>query len=294
MVDRIELHDGHWNVVVAPALGGGLLACEYDGVEVLKPVAQPAGGGRPAMRCCHYPLVPFSNRVEASRFSFDGQEIQLIPNVAGSPHAMHGHGWQSAWQATDRDRSRCVLVLHRDSTPDWPWPYRASQAIALDDNALSITLAVENLGADDMPCGLGFHPFLPREPDARLAFEATRVGNRNAGAFPTERVAIPAALDFHDGPRVSEREGTDHCFEDWSGRAVMSGGHAAGRINLESCAATRFVILYIPVDADYYCVEPVTHAVNAMNLADAAACGWWRLGPREQRRISMRITRRDS
>lgn len=83
-------------------------------------------------------------------------------------------------------------------------------------------------------------------------------------------------------------------WETGSGRTVIGSGHAAGRIYLESCATTRFVNLYIPVDADYYCVEPVTHAVNAMNLADAAALGWCRLGPQEQRRISMRITRRDS
>ena len=37
--------------------------------------------------------------------------------------------------------------------------------------------------------------------------------------------------------------------------------------------------------ADYFCVEPVTHAVNAMNHADAVAGGLWTLapgGPRDQ------------
>jgi aldose 1-epimerase len=52
--------------------------------------------------------------------------------------------------------------------------------------------------------------------------------------------------------------------------------------------------VYVPAGEDYYCVEPVTHAVNAMNYADSESQGWWRLAPGESRRITMRITPRDS
>jgi aldose 1-epimerase len=58
---------------------------------------------------------------------------------------------------------------------------------------------------------------------------------------------------------------------------------------LDGCDATDSVIVYIPQDADYFCVEPVTHAVNAMNHADPAASGLWMLAPGEGRRLSMTI-----
>ena len=48
-------------------------------------------------------------------------------------------------------------------------------------------------------------------------------------------------------------------------------------------------MVYIPRGADYFCVEPVTHAVNAMNLPDAAAAGLWTLEPGATREISMTI-----
>lgn len=294
MDDGFLLGDGRWMLEVAPALGGSLLACEFDGVEVLRPVAQPAAGGRPAMRCCHFPLVPFSNRIENGRFDFDGQATRHAPNVPGSPHAMHGHGWQGAWRLIERDRTRCALSFRRDATPDWPWSYRAWQTVALEGNALRLSLGVENPGAADMPCGLGFHPFLPRHGDTRLAFEATHVGTGRAGEFASARIAVPALLDFRNGPRLTEREGVDHCYEGWSGRVDASGGPAAGALALDGCAGTPFVIVYVPEGGNYYCIEPVTHAVNAMNLPEAAARGWWRLGPRERREISMRITRLDS
>ena len=140
-----------------------------------------------------------------------------------------------------------------------------------------------------MPCGLGFHPFLPKADGARLQFEAAHVWDGNAGAFPRKRVAIPAALDFRDGPRVSDRQGTDHCFDGWQGRATMRFEAPARSLLLEGSEATRFLIVYIPENADYFCVEPVTHAVNAMNLPDAAESGLWMLEPRATREISMTI-----
>lgn len=276
---------------MAPSLGGSLVACEHDDVEVLQPVAQRAGSAL-APHCCSFPLVPFSNRIQNSRFSVDGKAIALTPNVTGSPHAIHGHGWQAAWHATDRSAGRCALALGHDASADWPWSYRARQEITLAEGALQLTLAIENTGRGDMPCGLGFHPFLPRDSTTRLAFEATGIGNRRAGEFPTGQVAIEDPYCFRDGPHVADREGLDHCYGGWSGRAEVSG--KARGFTVEAHPTTPFLIVYVPAGADYFCVEPVSHAVNAMNLADSAARGWWRLAPREERRIAMRIRPRDS
>src|SRR5262245_30150428 len=151
MGDTLELGDGRWRIVVAPALGGSLVSCDYDGEPVLQPVDQVAGAG--AARCCHFPLIPYSNRVENGRFTFGGAEVRLAQNVGGSAHPMHGHGWQAAWQVIARDRTRCELAFDHAAAPDWPWSYRGRQTIALQGGALRLTLAVENLGAAAMPCG---------------------------------------------------------------------------------------------------------------------------------------------
>ena len=192
MGDTLELGDGRWRVTVAPSLGGSLLACTFDDVPVLHPVAQAAVDGRTPVRCCHFPLIPFSNRVENGRFSFNGSSQQLARNVAGSPHAMHGHGWQVAWQVAERRDASCALTYEREPTADWPWRYRGRQTIAVAGDALRLTLAIENLGPDAMPCGLGFHPFLPRSGGARLELEAARVWNGEAS-------------DISDGSRGSAR-----------------------------------------------------------------------------------------
>jgi aldose 1-epimerase len=99
---------------------------------------------------------------------------------------------------------------------------------------------------------------------------------------------VPASLDFRDGPRVADRQGTDHCFDGWQGRATV-GGSTMRELVLEGSELAHILIVYIPEGADYFCIEPVTHAVNAMNLPDAAESGLWVLAPREAREISMTI-----
>ena len=234
---------------------------------MLHPAVQTEVIGRAAFRSCHFPLIPFSNRIENGRFSFNGSSLQLARNFAGSPHAIHGHGWQAAWQVAERRDASCALTYQQEPATDWPWRYRGRQTIAVAGDALRLTLAIENLGPEAMPCGLGFHPFLPRSGGVRLELEAERVWNGAADAFPTARVAVPAALDFRGGPLVSDREGTNHCFDGWKRRATVRYGQDSRTLVLDGCEATAYAIVYIPEDADYFCVEPVTHAVNAMNHA---------------------------
>lgn len=288
--ETFELRASGWNVVVAPPLGGSLLSCEHDGVPVLRPTRQKARSGIPSFECCHFPLIPFSNRIKNGSFVFRGTQIQLARNIAGEPHAMHGHGWQAPWQVVQRSDSGCALAFRHAAARDWPWSYEGRQSLAIHDaNELRITLAIQNLDSAAMPCGLGFHPFLPATDGARLKMVAGRVWNAPADEFPSQEIAVPALLDFSNSPLVAERRGTNHCFGRWSGSASVSDGPSRRSLVLEGCERTQCVIVYIPAEADYFCVEPVTHAVNAVNLPNAQDGGFWTLAPNELREITMTL-----
>jgi aldose 1-epimerase len=232
-------------------------------------------------------MIPFSNRVENGRIGT--ASVRVVPNVAGSPHAQHGHGWQAGWDVTAADRRSCTLSYRRAPTPDWPWAYRGQQTIAISADSLRFTLSIENEGAEALPCGLGFHPYFARSAGTRLELAAECVWDGAAASFPTRRVAVPASLDFRGGPRLSERHGVDHCYEGLAHRATVRDEDPRRSYVIEGCKRTRFAIVYVPAGADHFCVEPVTHAVNAMNLADPAAAGWWTLEPGASRSIEMTI-----
>jgi aldose 1-epimerase len=285
--DRLELADGRWRLVVAPSQGGSLLACERDGLAVLKPTAQPPAPGRPSVTCCHFPMIPFSNRIENGRFSFGGSSIRLAQNVAGSPHALHGQGWRAAWQVIERTRTSCALSFRHAAAPDGPWTYEGRQIISIEGDDLRIALAIENLSPDVMPVDSAFI-LSCRDRRTRASHSRRRVCvDGVAGAFPTMRVAVPASLDFRDGPRVSDRQGTDHCFDGWQRRATVSGDPlasldlAASEERASSSSTSRRTPTILR--------RAVTHAVNAMNLPGVVESGLWSLAPREKRQISMTI-----
>jgi Galactose mutarotase and related enzymes len=289
MNQTLQLRDAHWDVLVAPASGGSLLRCEFDALPVLQPVEQPALTAHTSARACCFPMIPYSNRIEDSRFDFRDVPVRLTPNVRGSPHAMHGHGWLTRWLVTDRSDTHCTLSYERAPDAEWPWRYLGRQTFAIHDDGLRFSLEVVNLAGTPMPCGLGFHPFFPAAETPRLRLRARSVWDGAVHAFPRTRVTVPDDLDFSNGPRISERTGIDHCFEHCQGRASITYPDSMLRIVLESCADADRMIVYIPAGADYFCVEPVTHSVNAFNLPDPADAGLWTLEPGAARRITMSL-----
>jgi aldose 1-epimerase len=288
MTESLTLRDEHWHVVVLPLHGGSLQLCAFDGATVLQPTPRLERADLAPPPSCYFPMIPFCNRIENSRFDFAGATVNLRENVAGTRHAMHGHGWQAAWQVTHSTPTTCALAYRHEASTDWPWRYEGRQSFELLGRALRFTLAIQNLCSRPMPCGLGFHPFFPASDDARLQLDAGRVWNGSVGDFPREPVPVPKQLCFATGARIAERLGTDHCFDDWQRRAFVRLERSNHDIVIESCAATCFLVVYIP-GADYFCVEPVSHAVNAMNLADSAAAGLWTLAPAESRQITTSI-----
>jgi aldose 1-epimerase len=291
MHGTLQLRDEHWDVVVAPADGGSLLKCEFDALPVLLPVDQPSLVDRTSSKkqSCYFPLIPYSNRIEDSQFYFRDVPVKLARNVADSPHAMHGHGWLSRWLVTASSDTHCTLSYERAPDAEWPWRYLGRQTFAIRDDELTISLEVVNLAATPMPCGLGFHPYFPAAGGPRLRLHARSVWDGGVHAFPRQRVAVPERLDFSNGPSITERTGIDHCFEHWQGRASVTYPDSLLRVVLQSCPDADSVIVYVPSGGDFFCVEPVTHAVNAMNLSDPADAGFWTLEPDTARRITMSL-----
>jgi aldose 1-epimerase len=294
MADAVTLRDRHWNVVLAPTHGGSIRHCAFDGIAVLEPVAALERIGGTPRSCCYFPMIPFANRIQDGQFRYGGAKVCAVANVAGTRHAIHGHGWQCAWEVTERNDTACAMVYRRDATSDWPWRYEGRQVFEIRDESLRIMLVVRNLSARPMPCGLGLHPFFPAKDGASLQLEAERIWNGHLREFPRERIPVPPELSFGANAPVSGRVGTDHCYDGWRGRAVVTYANARPAVVIEGDEAARFVVVYVP-GSGYFCVEPVTHAANAINFPDPATAGLWSLAPAESRALaaSISLTTRD-
>jgi aldose 1-epimerase len=61
----------------------------------------------------------------------------------------------------------------------------------------------------------------------------------------------------------------DNCFEGWTGAARIDDE----QFSLQLTSDLPYLVVYTPQDKDYYCVEPVSHVSNAIQMADPAAHG---------------------
>ncbi len=276
---ELTLEFGEWHAQVLPR-GGLLGALDCGRVPVLRRMR--AGSASPLDAAC-FPMVPWCNRIAGGRFGWDSGVVALTPNFLPEPHAIHGHGWQAAWDVESCAADRCVLVHYHDGrAPGWPWAYTARQAIVLDEAGCTITLALTNLSERLMPAGLGLHPYLRRRPDTRVRFAAQSVVMVGPDMIPTGERRPPTHFgNFVQGAGLPDSV-IDHCFDGWDGAAAVTDD--CGTITLAATGA-GLLHIYAPPDPAILCLEPVSHGPDAANAAAMALCA-----PGETVRLTLRIS----
>jgi aldose 1-epimerase len=134
---------------------------------------------------------------------------------------------------------------------------------------MSITTEVENTGRDVMPAGIGQHPYLPRTPQTRLTAGVTGMWRGDAEVMPLDHASpAPAPYDIQSG-LLPDRVAMDTCFTGFDGRALVEWPERRARMAIESDAVLPFLVVYTPPGQDHMCVEPVSHMIDAFNLAAA-------------------------
>lgn len=276
------LSRGDLRVEIDPEYGGRVtgfwsetLAGRVDWITPLprdsRDVDNPAKAGM-------FPLVPFSNRIRNGCFTFADQNYILEATEVGKFHAIHGHGCRAAWHVSGRSESAATLVMGYNGG-EWPSSYTVAQRFDLRESDLVVHLIVDNIGPRPMPIGLGWHPFFPVRGGAVVTADFKTIWPPVRDNIPEGALPLPRALDFSMG-RVPPR-GLDTGFGGWDGRAMIEWpGQRLGQrpkggmtLRLSATGPLDHMILYTPVDRDFFCMEPVSHPINAINLEGDGASG---------------------
>lgn len=212
-----------------------------------------------------FPLVPFSNRIADGRFTWQGKAVALPPNApAVDPrHPLHGYGWLAAWDVAEAQPGH-VRLVHELSDDAWPWPYRAQLDYVLDPDGLTARLALTNPGGEAMPGGLGFHPYFPRARTTRYHGLHRGEWRNGADPIPAKLDARAEAIDWWGGQPVGTRP-VDTVYTGREGLLEIGWPDRAMTLTIAPSSALSCTTLYVPGDADWFCVEPVSHATDAVN-----------------------------
>ena len=262
-----ELHAGALRLAVRPDLGGSLAGLWHRETPILRST-EPARLEK-SRQSAMFPLLPYSNRLAYRRFRWRGHDYTTRPNFDDSPHSLHGVGWLRPWTIVSSSVLEVVLELKHGGDADWPFPFTARQYFSLSPESFGARLQFTNDAAGDQPVGLGWHPYFARRSRSRLHIELSDRWDSDATGLPTRKVAqhgIDSDLSHLD---------FDNCFEGWRGPARIRDE----RFSLQLSSSLPYLVVYTPVDRDYFCVEPASHVSNAIHMADPASHGLVALAP---------------
>lgn len=283
----VHLENGELSLAVAPHAGGAIASFRLGDTPLLREASEEALAAGEATQTASFPLVPFSGRIAWATFSFGGEEHRLARNFGDNPHYLHGLGWRSRWSVGPRGENAVTLVLDHDASDaeaarHWPYSLRAELTYALEPDALTMTLAVENRDARPMPAGLGFHPYFPRRPGATLRFRAANVWLPDENEIPTKREAPRGDYDFSSAKAV-ETVTLDNAFAGFGGKAELTFPDRRIALTIDAEPLFSHCVVFVPPGKDFFCFEPVSHMPDAIHrMAEVKDHGLRILAPHER------------
>lgn len=236
-----------------------------------EPVFADVRGPAPADLAC-IPLLPFANRIANARFVVDGRQIALEP-APDEPHALHGTGWLRAWDVAASGPDWAELRLaNAAGDGGWPWPWLGHQGFQLTECGYRHSISLTNRGDSPMPAGIGLHPWLPRTPATRYLGLHSAEWQPGPCMLPRDCVSADGAIDWWDSTSVASRR-VDCCQAGREGALRIEWPERGLRLEMLPDAVFGFTQVYVP-DADFFCVEPVSHLPDAVNRGGDAGLRW--------------------
>lgn len=277
------LDDGQQRLGLIPGMGGAVAAWMLHpavGTHGWHPdtpfhLWRPWFGDADRFSVASLPLVPWSNRISGGGFAIGDRFFPLRPNRAGEPCPIHGEGWLQAWQVQVHDTHQLDMQLESAHFMDSPYAYVATQRYRLLPDGIQQTLMVTHQGAVALPYGLGQHPWLLRTPQTRLQAAVGGVWLSGADRLPTGHRSdlgdwnLNAGIAAH-GPLI------DNAFTGWLGTASVEWPDAGWALRLEQAevGTDAGLLVFRPDSGPSFCVEPVTHPVDAVHLPGQPGLRW--------------------
>lgn len=196
-------------------VGGGIRTYRVAGREVLDPYAEEA-----ICDGAHgQPLIPWPNRLEDGRYSFDGEEHQLPLTEPEKQNAIHGLLRWRPWSTVEREADHIVMGARLHPRPGYPFDLQVTIEYRLDDTGLTTRTTATNVGDGPCPYGCGQHPYLSAGggllDDCSLQLSAgTRVVTDQRRQLPTGQVPVTGTVYDFTRPRPIGQLEIDYAFSD--------------------------------------------------------------------------------
>lgn len=256
---------------LAPELGGSATGWDWKAGNGWSPLFRPwdgASGDRYTLAC--FPLVPWSNRITQGGFDYDDTFYPIRANRTAEHYPIHGDGWLQAWQVAERADDRIKLALESRGFDGNPYHYRSTQTFLLLPDGLQIDLTVTNTGQKTLPFGLGLHPYFNRNAGTRLQFKSEGIWLCGDDPIPTQHTTnFPPGWDYNaPAPLPPDAPLIDNCYTGWNGKARIEYPDRGLALTMVMPDCNGYTLFYRAPGRDFFCLEPVTHPIDAFHMHD--------------------------
>jgi aldose 1-epimerase len=248
--EQYEITGGGYRAVVTEC-GAGLRLLEYDGQQLVAgyglDVMAPSGSGQL--------LLPWPNRIEDGRYTFDGTEQQLALSEPSRSNASHGLTRWCSWTLEEQTEHSVSLVYRLMAQKGYPWALDLHALYDLSADGLTVTVTATNLSASPAPFAQGAHPYLSVGGDGIDGWELTLPASDrvtvDSRMIPSGREPVDeTGYDFRR-PRPLKDVTLDTAFTD-----LRREPDGRAEILLQNPAADRAVALWM--DAQHGWVQVYT------------------------------------
>ena len=219
-----------------------------------------------------FPLIPFCNRINKNKFRHNGKIYNLKQNSKLGKYYLHGDGWLNNWKIIKKNKNLIEMNFIKKKSEYSPYEYLSRQKFILFKNKLKIYLSVKNLNDNPLPFGLGLHTYYPMNKLTKLQAQSKTYWLENKNFIPTKIINNSKKMNF-DKLNSLPNKWVNNCFNNWNSKAEIYWPDKKMKLNIKSSNNCKYFFLFISNNKfeknfknDYFCFEPMTHAVNAHNL----------------------------
>jgi aldose 1-epimerase len=274
--EQFEISAGGYRAVITES-GAALRHLSFDGVDLIDGFAddEMASGGRGQL------LMPWPNRLEDGRYTFEGVAQQLALTEPKRANASHGLVRWVAWSVEEHTATSVSLTYRLMAQTGYPWTLDLHVQYDVSADGLTVTQSATNLSDAAAPYASGAHPYLTvgsRLDDCELVLPASTRGLADPERLlPTGREDVEGTTyDFRVSRPLKDTVFND-AFTDLrrgrDGRAevLLRGSRAAMVLWVDE--QHRWLQVYSADDVAGHdrrslAVEPMTANANAFNTGE--------------------------
>ena len=254
-------------------------------VDVLSAAEGFETGGHPGSRSGIPLLFPYPNRIAGGRYSWNGQEYQLTPDLVPfdkTGNAIHGFCLDRPWRIVSQSESSATAVFRISvDAPErlalWPADAEIEVAYELCGSSLRSVITVRNPSDESLPWGFGTHAYF------KLPLSQASTADQCTVYAPTSRMwelnqclpsgkiqKAPAGADLSTAPAFGGLD-LDAVYTEVTAEkddVICRITDPAGKLMLEQRCSPEFreIVAFTPPWVTAICLEPYTCMTNAINL----------------------------